>query len=196
MIKKQQSHRSDPHTDNDLQPNGSRRRILRKSGATVLASLAAMQLPKKWQRPVINSVILPAHAQTSTVTTSSTTVTPDVQVTTASLSALINENGRLSLVFRFTTNDRVLDTASMPPPDAFSISVMGAIERQVTALSIENNAVFPRSTIMLTVSPSLTDVSSGQMYTVQYTKPTMEDVLRRLDGSELASFGPFTFSRS
>ncbi len=45
--------------------DGSRRKLLKSVAAGSGAILAGKSLPDKWASPVVNSVILPAHAQTS-----------------------------------------------------------------------------------------------------------------------------------
>jgi len=45
----------------------NRRKFL---GAAAVSTAAGFTIPKKWVRPVVESVVLPAHAQTSTVDTS------------------------------------------------------------------------------------------------------------------------------
>jgi hypothetical protein len=52
-------------SDNASKPDGSRRRALRRLGAGGVAASAAAALPAAWTRPVVESVMLPAHAQTS-----------------------------------------------------------------------------------------------------------------------------------
>lgn len=48
-------------------PDGSRRGALKRLGAGGVAAGAAAALPAAWTRPVVESVVLPAHAQTSGV---------------------------------------------------------------------------------------------------------------------------------
>ncbi|MDZ7839257.1 MAG: hypothetical protein U5R46_00320 [Gammaproteobacteria bacterium] len=52
-------------TDRELKNNGARRRLLKSvvAGGGVLAT--GKLLPENWARPVVQSVVLPAHAQTS-----------------------------------------------------------------------------------------------------------------------------------
>jgi len=45
----------------------TRRGALKTAGTSAFAAVAATQLPGKWKQPVINTVILPAHALTSEV---------------------------------------------------------------------------------------------------------------------------------
>ncbi|HED12748.1 MAG TPA: hypothetical protein ENI62_03705 [Gammaproteobacteria bacterium] len=60
----------------DREQRQSRRRSLRAllAGSGIIAGAGAT-LPK-WQKPVIDSIILPSHAQTSTKLPAATTVTP------------------------------------------------------------------------------------------------------------------------
>ncbi len=46
----------------------SRRKVLKSIAAGSGVVLAAKSLPEKWTKPVVNSVMLPAHAQTSQLT--------------------------------------------------------------------------------------------------------------------------------
>jgi len=59
-----------------------RRRIL--AAALGGGTLGALGLPERWVRPVVKSVVLPAHAAASpdTTTTTSTTSTPTTTTTT------------------------------------------------------------------------------------------------------------------
>ena len=53
--------------------SNTRRKLLIGLGSTIAG---ASQLPKSWSKPIVNSVILPAHAATSEDTDSSPTPTP------------------------------------------------------------------------------------------------------------------------
>ena len=65
------SHDLTPRADGDVTDSGSplhskRRTLLKKTGTvTATAALATWLLPKQWQKPVIDVVGLPLHAQTS-----------------------------------------------------------------------------------------------------------------------------------
>ena len=62
----------------------NRRPLLKAIGATIGAGTALGILPKSWTRPVVHSVIVPAHAAASPGTTGTTgTVTTVTTVTTA-----------------------------------------------------------------------------------------------------------------
>ena len=69
-------------TDKENQGYG-RRRVLRVAG---VAGLAAIVLPQSWAKPVLRSVVVPAHAQTTpaskTTETTSTTNTTETKTTT------------------------------------------------------------------------------------------------------------------
>jgi hypothetical protein len=60
--------------------NESRRKLLKSIAAGSGAIVAGKSLPESWSKPVLDSVMLPAHAQTSNLTYSSN----NVNVTTAS----------------------------------------------------------------------------------------------------------------
>lgn len=60
----------------------NRRPLLKAIGATIGAGTALGILPKSWTRPVVHSVIVPAHAAASPGTTATTTGTTGT-VTTA-----------------------------------------------------------------------------------------------------------------
>jgi hypothetical protein len=54
----------------------SRRRVLRKIMLSGGAIAGAGFLPDRWMKPVVNSVVVPAHAQTSAPTTAAPTTLP------------------------------------------------------------------------------------------------------------------------
>ncbi|MDZ7842753.1 MAG: twin-arginine translocation signal domain-containing protein [Gammaproteobacteria bacterium] len=62
-------HEVPPQSSSNEAPkaNGSRRSALKRLGAGGVAAGAAAALPGAWTRPVVESVMLPAHAQTSGV---------------------------------------------------------------------------------------------------------------------------------
>ncbi len=87
------AHDPTPRTDSDVTDSsspsagvdGKRRTLLRKtSAATATAALASWLLPKKWQKPAIDVVGLPVHAQTSpaVATTAATTEATTTEATT------------------------------------------------------------------------------------------------------------------
>jgi hypothetical protein len=75
-----------------------RRRILQLAlgGGT----LGTLSLPDQWMRPVVKSVIVPAHAQASPVVTTTTTTAAPTTTTTATT----------------TTAAPTTTTATTPPP--------------------------------------------------------------------------------
>lgn len=58
--------KSDDPKDTELEKEQGRRDVL-KGGVVVggAAVAAALSLPKKWTRPLVEAVVVPAHAQTS-----------------------------------------------------------------------------------------------------------------------------------
>ncbi len=84
------AHDLTPRTDGDVTDSGSpphsnRRTLLKKTGTiTATAALATWLLPKQWQKPVIDVVGLPLHAQTSpaVATTAATTGATTTEATT------------------------------------------------------------------------------------------------------------------
>ncbi len=50
---------------NKIQPGNRRRKLLKTIAASSGAIIVGKSLPDTWTKPVINSVLLPAHAQTS-----------------------------------------------------------------------------------------------------------------------------------
>lgn len=50
----------------DKKPNDSRRKLLKSIAAGSGAVVAGKSLPESWSKPVVNSVLLPAHAETTT----------------------------------------------------------------------------------------------------------------------------------
>ncbi len=57
----------------DKKSNDSRRKLLKSIAAGSGAVVAGKSLPKSWSKPVISTVLLPAHAETSDATTYSQT---------------------------------------------------------------------------------------------------------------------------
>ena len=55
----------------------SRRRLLKQIGVAGAVTGAAAMLPAKWAKPVVDKVLVPAHAQTSPTTTPTPTTTPE-----------------------------------------------------------------------------------------------------------------------
>jgi hypothetical protein len=49
-------------------PSPARRRLIKALAGVGAATVAARQLPEQWTRPLVNHVLLPAHARLSTVT--------------------------------------------------------------------------------------------------------------------------------
>lgn len=64
-------------TMSDKKANDSRRKLLKSLAAGSGAVVAGKSLPESWSRPVIDSVILPAHASTTDDTGSGGTDTTD-----------------------------------------------------------------------------------------------------------------------
>ena len=56
----------------DTKPNNSSRRKILKAGAAVGAVGSAALLPNSWVKPVLRTVVVPAHAKTTDVTTTTT----------------------------------------------------------------------------------------------------------------------------
>lgn len=54
--------------DDDIKNQKSRRKLLKSIAAGSGVIVAGKQLPESWKRPVVDSVLLPAHATTSCVT--------------------------------------------------------------------------------------------------------------------------------
>ncbi|MFW2439416.1 MAG: hypothetical protein ACN4GR_08600 [Arenicellales bacterium] len=67
-MKRKQSTNQEPSASQKLDNQTARRRLLKTiAGGGAISSVAAL-LPTSWVKPVINSVTLPAHAQTSPIT--------------------------------------------------------------------------------------------------------------------------------
>jgi hypothetical protein len=71
---------SDDLQNKDEEPVAERRRLLKQAMAGGIVGAAL--LPERWLRPVVDSVIVPAHAQTSPGRTSTTTAGPGTSTTT------------------------------------------------------------------------------------------------------------------
>ena len=56
----------------DKKPNGSRRKLLKSIAAGSGAIVVGKSLPESWSRPIVDSVVLPAHAETSPTSPSCT----------------------------------------------------------------------------------------------------------------------------
>ena len=65
----------------DKKSSVSRRKLLKSIAAGSGAIVAGKSLPESWSRPVVGSVMLPAHAQTSTPTTEPTPPAPPAGLT-------------------------------------------------------------------------------------------------------------------
>ena len=81
--------------------NKKRKSLKRLAGVSTLAALA----PMSWTKPIINSVVLPSHAQTST------TPTPTTQTFTIQLSSTT-----IDLSNSTQSDDSVLATVTTQPP--------------------------------------------------------------------------------
>jgi hypothetical protein len=62
------------------EPVAARRRVLKK--ALIGATAGAVLLPERWLKPVIEAVIVPAHAETSPATTTTGAPTTTAHPTT------------------------------------------------------------------------------------------------------------------
>ncbi len=71
MAKSDDKHRND----------GGRRKVL-KAAAAASAVASTVLLPKSWMKPILRTVVVPAHAQTTVVTTSTTATTGTTETTT------------------------------------------------------------------------------------------------------------------
>ena len=56
---------TDPKDSSQEQPRATRRTLLRAAGIGAVGLTGISQLPEKWKRPLAESVLLPAHAQTT-----------------------------------------------------------------------------------------------------------------------------------
>ena len=63
-------------------PSGQQTRRRKLISGLTVGIAGASQLPTQWTKPVVNSVLLPAHAQTSVTTTAGPTTTPGPGTTT------------------------------------------------------------------------------------------------------------------
>ena len=66
-----------------------RRQVLRATGA---AALAAVVLPQSWTKPILRAVVVPAHAQTTPATLSTTTTAKPATTTTANPATTTTRN--------------------------------------------------------------------------------------------------------
>ena len=95
----------------DNQSNESRRKLLKSIAAGGGAIVAGKSLPDKWTAPVVDSVLLPAHAQTSPAPTTTAapptvfTCTPDPQsVTSNEATAQPPHQDAIAIVFDGQSN--------------------------------------------------------------------------------------------
>ncbi len=103
----------EPHTNGDVTASGSpstgvegnRRKLLKRTArATATAALATWLLPKQWQKPAIDVVGLPVHAQTSpaVATTAGTTLPTLPAITISADRTSVVAGGRVTLTLRST----------------------------------------------------------------------------------------------
>ena len=64
--------------------NVNRREVVKSVTLVVGGVVTALALPAKWTKPIVESIIVPAHAATSAATTAATTTTA-APTTTAAL---------------------------------------------------------------------------------------------------------------
>jgi len=74
----------------DEQKENKRRKLLRSIAAGSGAVIAGRSLPDSWSRPVVDSVMLPAHAQTSGAFTGTTRGLVQLQEDSTRLASLMN----------------------------------------------------------------------------------------------------------
>lgn len=78
-------------TDKNIQ-SAKRRGALKSLGGSAAAIVAAQNLPDSWKKPLVDSIVLPTHAETTdgsdsdpgetpTTTVAATTTTPNVTTT-------------------------------------------------------------------------------------------------------------------
>ena len=99
----------------------SRRNLLKSITAGGGAVIAGKTLPESWSRPVVDSVLLPAHAQTSP--TSRTFFGPATVVSIGSRDR--NDSTLFADIYRMLVNDAYADG---PPPPGQSNGTILAIE--------------------------------------------------------------------
>ena len=59
-------------SDKSRESGATRRKVLKATG---IAGLGAIILPSSWTKPILRSVVVPAHAQTTPEATTTTTTT-------------------------------------------------------------------------------------------------------------------------
>ena len=77
----------------DNKSNESRRKLLKSIAAGSGAVIAGKSLPESWSRPVVDSVILPVHAQTSPSTPPNPGTPPITPTTLTPLTFLLDTDG-------------------------------------------------------------------------------------------------------
>ncbi len=133
------SHDLTPRADGDVTDSGSplhskRRTLLKKTGTvTATAALATWLLPKQWQKPVIDVVGLPLHAQTS----------PAVATTVATTRATTTE----ATTTEATTTEATTTQATTTQATTTAATTTGAATTTVATTTVATTTVAPKTRV-------------------------------------------------
>jgi len=78
--------------------NEKRRKLLKSIAAGSGAVIAGKSMPEGWTRPVVDSVLLPVHAQTSILAVASVTVQTDTDEPEDEIALVIDNSGNYQLI--------------------------------------------------------------------------------------------------
>lgn len=127
----------------------SRRRLIKVLAGTGSVVLGAKFLPEKWAKPVVDSVVLPAHAQLSVPFTMSCTATPPAGTTLANPIVID------PLIYQATPNPGAL-------PGTLDFLCDGALSSSIDIFALD-------ATGQLSLFVSGTPCPSGTTLTIRFT---------------------------
>ena len=155
----------------------SRRKILKSIAAGSGAIVAGKSLPESWSRPVVDSVMLPAHAQTSPAPAGCDTLAipatdqPCSGYVTLTRYWYVDDSGScptlvLTEVEPSSANRIEIAQSATSGPSTVLITVRSGIQTTVTDQTCGN----PRSPYTAFASSSVAAVGSTRRFQVQYNR--------------------------
>lgn len=129
--------------------------------ASVAAAGAAGSLPSQWKRPVVDSIFLPAHAQTSDSPTSAIVTTLGAigcdQNVLDTVSAIANTTGATGAAVLYSFNRDFVGICSSPDGGSFTTLVQ---TQTFTDISTFTSAIFPTAFTTSGMTASFTSTST------------------------------------
>ena len=136
----------------DKKSSESRRKLLKSIAAGSGAIVAGKSLPENWKKPVVDSVLLPAHAQTSPVSGNFSANSEPLQTTLC-----INVVGNTASITGTIGNS--ITIPNVPVPGSTSGSVSGT-NYTITLSNVTGTAPNRSMTVGLDLSGSITGTDS------------------------------------